>query len=51
MEVEGGWVDPFPESGDGLHVHRKFILGVKLLGESDYMYMYYNSIENVSQEE
>ena len=50
MEVEGGWVDPVPESGDGLHVNRKFILGVRLLEESEFMYMYCNSIEEIPQE-
>ena len=50
MEAEGGWVDPYPESGDGYNVGRKFTLGVKLLGESEFMYMYYNIIEDVSQD-
>lgn len=49
MEVEGGWIDPVPESGDGYNVAIKFILGVKLLGESEFMYMYYNSIEEIPQ--
>ena len=50
MEVEGGWVDPYPESGDGYNVDSKFILGVKLLGESEFMYMYYNITKNDSQD-
>ena len=49
MEVEGGWIDPVPESGDGYNVAIKFILGVKLLGESEFMYMYCNSIEDIPQ--